>query len=167
MNLGGQQTRDRAAGVGIEVETGSLALLEAEEPGAGNHGGVVRRQPGTRREDHSTLWLEPGSHGRGEGTVAGDAATEDDALSRESRRGVVTRGAEQAVFAPRLDIEKKRMSARDQKRAEWRNRVAVLERRGEKVSLHVVNAEERDVPGESERFSIAHTDEQGADESRR
>ena len=43
LNLGGDDARDRAAGVGVEVETGPLALLESEESRARDHGGVVRR----------------------------------------------------------------------------------------------------------------------------
>ena len=46
-----------------------------------------------------------------------------------------------AIAAPRLDVEQQRVSAGDEQRGERRHRVAMLERRGEEVSLHVMHAD--------------------------
>src|SRR5436190_4514101 len=86
-NLGGNQSRDRAAGVGVEIETGSLAALEPEERSACNHCRVVGRQSRTRRKNRSTLWLESGSHRRRQSFVAGNSTAEYDALAGESGGG--------------------------------------------------------------------------------
>jgi len=43
----------------------------------------------------------------------------------------------------------------------------VLERRGEEVSLHVMDSEEWNIARERQRFPEAHTNQQGADEARR
>src|ERR1700726_632176 len=62
VNLGCDEARDRAAGVGVEVESCPLALLESVECCAGDHGGVIGSEARTRREDCGTLALEPRSH---------------------------------------------------------------------------------------------------------
>src|SRR6267378_7095683 len=84
VNLGGDKARDRAAGVGVEVETGSLTLLESVECGAGDHGGVVGGEARTRCEDCVTLGLESRSHRCGERSIAGDTSAEDDSLPGKS-----------------------------------------------------------------------------------
>jgi len=43
----------------------------------------------------------------------------------------------------------------------------VLERRGEEVSLHVMDSEQWNIARERQRFPEAHTNQQGADEARR
>ena len=80
-------------------------------------------------------------------------------------RRVVARSSEHAIATPRLDVEQQRVSAGDEQRREWRNRVAMLERRGEQMSLHVVHADHRNPSRERERLGVAHTDEQRADEA--
>src|SRR5450759_2089387 len=87
LNLGCDEARDRAAGVGVEVEAGPLALLESEKCRAGNHGGIVRCKAWTRCIDGHTLGLESRSHRRGKRAIAGDAAAEDDPLPGKSIGG--------------------------------------------------------------------------------
>src|SRR5712671_4224087 len=62
LNLGGDETRDRAGRVGVEVEPGSLALLESEESCAGDHRCVVGGKAWAGSEYANTLPLESGSH---------------------------------------------------------------------------------------------------------
>src|SRR5688572_17193226 len=85
-NLGCDETRDRAGRVGIEVETGALALLESEKRGASDHRRVVGGEARTRGEQVDTLGLESRSHCVREGAVAGDSAAKDHALSGECIR---------------------------------------------------------------------------------
>src|SRR5450759_425622 len=87
LNLGCDEARDRAAGVGVEVEAGPLALLEPEKCRAGNHGGIVRCEAWTRRKDSDTLGLESRSHRPRKRAIAGNAATEYDSLSGKSVGG--------------------------------------------------------------------------------
>src|SRR5258706_5196122 len=82
VNLGCDKARDRAAGVGVEVEAGSLTLLESVECGAGDHGGVVGGEARTRCEDGHTLPLESRSHRGGERSIARDTSAMDDLTPR-------------------------------------------------------------------------------------
>src|SRR4051812_33725247 len=77
-NLGCDQSRDRAAGVGVEVESGALTLLEPKESGAGDHCRVICGQPRGRSKNRYALGLEPGSHRGRESAITGDAAAQDD-----------------------------------------------------------------------------------------
>src|SRR6266480_5743247 len=83
LNLGGDQSRDRAARVGVEIESSALALLEAKESGAGDHRCIVGRQTRSWREDGDAFPLELLSHRHRESRVAGNAAAEDQALPRK------------------------------------------------------------------------------------
>ena len=89
-----------------------------------------------------------------------------DLVERFARR-VVARAAEQPVAAPRLDVEQQRVSAGDEQRRERRHGVAMLERRREEMSFHVMHADHRNAARERERLGEAHADEQRADEPRR
>src|SRR5216110_2668762 len=80
-NLGRDQSRDRAARVRIEVETGSLTALEPEETGARDHRRVIRCQARARREHCNTLGLESRSHRRSKGAIARNPATQHQALT--------------------------------------------------------------------------------------
>src|SRR6266478_3825719 len=107
VNLGGDKARDRAAGVGVEVETGSLTLLESVECGAGDHGGVVGGEARTRCEDGHTLGLESRSHCGGERSIAGDAAAEDDPLSGKSicgAPGLLDQSIDQRILECACDV---------------------------------------------------------------
>src|SRR3954470_6438832 len=75
-NLGCYQSRDRAAGVRIEVEAGSLAVLESEEPGPRDHGGIVGGKSRTGRKNCYGLGLQSGPHRGGERPIAGNSAAE-------------------------------------------------------------------------------------------
>src|SRR5256885_9266243 len=71
MNLGCDQSRDRAARVGVEIESGSLTFLEAEEAGARDHRGVVGGKTGSWRENSNTVRLEFRSHRGSDRRIAG------------------------------------------------------------------------------------------------
>src|SRR5438105_61177 len=106
-NLGGHQTRDRAAGVGVQVETCSLAMLEMEERGASNHRRVVGGQSRAGREDSSTLGLEPGSHRRREPAIAGNATAEYDTLARKRAgraRSLLDESVDQRILESAGDV---------------------------------------------------------------
>src|ERR1700680_1313817 len=87
VNLGCDEARDRAARVGVEVETGPFALLESVKCSAGDHGGVVGGESRTRSKDSHTVWVDSRSHRGGECSIARDAAAEDNSLSGEGVRG--------------------------------------------------------------------------------
>src|SRR5256885_12512208 len=81
MNLGGDKARDSAAGVGVEIQTGSLAVFEAKKSGARDHRGIICRKPRRRCENSDAFGLQPRTHRGGKCTVACDAATENDSRS--------------------------------------------------------------------------------------
>src|SRR5438477_8884881 len=83
LNLGCDQSRDRAARVGVEIESSALALLEAKESGAGDHRCVVGGQTRSWREDGDAFRFELLSHRHRESRVAGNAAAEDQTLPRK------------------------------------------------------------------------------------
>src|SRR3954468_12473563 len=106
-NLGCYQSRDRAAGVGIEVEAGSLAVLESEEPGPRDHGGIVGGKSRTGRKDCYTLGLQSGAHRGGERPIAGNSAAEDESSpgkAESSTRSFLDKGVDQRVLESARNI---------------------------------------------------------------
>src|SRR6266566_1132282 len=106
-NLGRYQTWDRAAGVGVEIEPGSLALLESEKCGARDHRRVVGRETRTRREDSHTLRVKSRSHRCGESAVAGDTAAEYYTLPGKRIRGaprLLDEGIDQRILECAGDV---------------------------------------------------------------
>src|SRR5687767_6050484 len=86
-NLGGDEAGDRAAGVGVEIEPGSLAALEPEETCPRDHGRVVRSKPRARREYRRAVRLQSRAHCRCESAIARYSAAKHHPLASERIRG--------------------------------------------------------------------------------
>src|SRR5690242_16611572 len=86
MNLGGDQSRDSAAGVRVQVESGAFTFLESENSGARDHRRIVGRQSRRWREHSDAFRVQLGAHRSGQSSIAGDAAAEHNPTAAKGAR---------------------------------------------------------------------------------
>src|SRR5688572_3397700 len=98
-------SRDGQRRIRVERQGISYTPLEVEEPGPRDHRRVVGGEARRRGEDRRSRRLHSITHCRGKGTIAGDAATKNDALPVErldgARRLLDERSDERVLKSPR------------------------------------------------------------------